>query len=151
MKIAPSANHHFQQAKTQFKAKLRERELLSVLIYRAAAVSTPHPLLSISVSLPFISRCNQLWLSEVFLTADFTGCKVTCLLFFRAERRLPGSRPPATCTRIMHTTSSTYCTFNSCSHANTPLCPDVSLQSQVEKREFTALKESLRQILLRKR
>lgn len=53
----------------------------------------------------------------MFLTADFTGCKVTCLLFFRAERRLPGSRPPATCTRIMHTTYSTYCTFNSSSHA----------------------------------
>ncbi len=41
-----SANHQLQR----FKAKLRERELLSVLIYRAAAVSTPTPLLHFCLS-----------------------------------------------------------------------------------------------------
>lgn len=33
----------------------------------------------------------------MFLTADFTGCKVTCLFFYHAEWRPSGSRPLATC------------------------------------------------------
>lgn len=55
---------------------IRERrKLLSVLIYRAAAVVTRPPLLSISASLLFISLRKRSMSSEAFLAADFTGCE----------------------------------------------------------------------------
>lgn len=104
-----------------FKAERREREkekaAFTSNLQSSSCLQPSFPPLHFCPPPPhFISPCNQLWLSEVCLAADFTGCKVTCLLFFHADSGPPGSRPRATCTRTMHTADFTCWTFNS-SHA----------------------------------
>lgn len=82
MNIVICRNHHidvvFQPVivSSGLRSGTQERrKLLSVLIYRAAAVCTRPPLLSISASLLFISPRTQSMSSEAFLAADFTGCE----------------------------------------------------------------------------
>ena len=128
-------------------------ELLSVWIYRAAAVVYPSSPLSPSLSISvYLSPLYQpMWPGYALWSlpaADFTGCKVTCLPFSRAEWKLPGSEPLATCSRIMHMT---YCTYiQQLFTRRHVVFMSWHVSSTPRSKIMDLLRDSLRQKLLRK-
>lgn len=72
----------------QSRSSERARVAFSSNLQSSSCLSPSSPLSPFrSISLPFISRCNQLLLSEVIAPQTSQGCKVTCPSFTGAQGR----------------------------------------------------------------
>lgn len=111
-KIAPSYSVAFQPITSSSRRKqFKERDAFSSNLQSCSCLYPSSPLsLSpfLSISLPFIGRCNQLLLSEVFTlqTSQAARSPVFSSVMRRGGCLAQGHR--ATCSRIMHMTYSTY-------------------------------------------